>query len=795
MKNHVAVCIILIQLLAAQAIMAVPEYVVVGTSPGRLEKMALDELQFFWEKMQGRPLTVISESQADGKAAIYLGDTALGYNVTGTSPTDYGKEEWEIKSVGDNLVITGGRPAGTLYGVYAFLERLGVRFYTMFYTKIPGKCMELPHFSERKAPAFAGRLIATRFARELIECDAPQETRDAFAKWNLRMRCNGQELHLLPSIYLGDLNNITTVPQFHTLCVYVPIEMFDTHPEYFSMNDAGQRFKPYNSETGGGICMSNPQVVHLVVSNLEKTIAHDRSRLPREEWPAYYDISVLDSCQYICHCPPCKAISQEEGSETGLMIRFMNQVSARVADNYPEIKLRMMVYGPTAKPVFKTRPADNILFQVTDLYSGSDPYKPLNHPLNKEKKEYLEEWNRSVKHLMVWDYGNIGQCYVPPRVETTFDGMVADIRYFQSMKIEAYFMEWERAHLAPQTFIDLGHYLCYQLMLDPTLDAEAEASDYIRDYYGPAAHVVENYFSLIRRGIREDPRRQSTLSASTWSFMTPQFGYEMYRDFREAASTLPHGSIYRTHVEQEMIALLWEVLDKRFAYENEFASHGISMDTLVDECRQYMGEYIRRYPARSTQWLDAMRRESFDRMASPLRVPEQFNGIPEKDLRILVAALDGAPDPATGACIQKDPDSATGEALCSCSPDPTRHGVVKIMPGPGRFITTRFVVENLNAPGQLNSILTNIPKDEQYHWYKMPGKLSLTPQAYFWGQGWSINVPLGKLYMMTADPIADNTWDFYFRLKFTGPAYVPDSSKPNAIWLDLLVLTRPNALK
>ena len=212
MKYHVAVCIILIQLLAVQAIMAVPEYVVVGTSPGRLEKMALDELQFFWEKMQGRPLTVISESQADGKAAIYLGDTALGYNVTGTSPTDYGKEEWEIKSVGDNLVITGGRPAGTLYGVYAFLERLGVRFYTMFYTKIPGKCVELPHFSERKAPAFAGRLIATRFARELIECDAPQETRDAFAKWNLRMRCNGQELHLLPSIYLGDLNNITTVP-------------------------------------------------------------------------------------------------------------------------------------------------------------------------------------------------------------------------------------------------------------------------------------------------------------------------------------------------------------------------------------------------------------------------------------------------------------------------------------------------------------------------------------------------------------------------------------------------------
>lgn len=155
MKNHVAVCIILIQLLAAQAIMAVPEYVVVGTSPGRLDKMALDELQFFWEKMQGRPLTVISESQADGKAAIYLGDTSLGYNVTGTSPTDYGKEEWEIKSVGDNLVITGGRPVRFMECM-RFLKDLAFASIPCSTPKYLANALNSPFFPKEKRPRLQG---------------------------------------------------------------------------------------------------------------------------------------------------------------------------------------------------------------------------------------------------------------------------------------------------------------------------------------------------------------------------------------------------------------------------------------------------------------------------------------------------------------------------------------------------------------------------------------------------------------------------------------------------------------
>ena len=33
-----------------------------------------------------------------------------------------GEEEWVIRTVGDDLILTGGRPRGTMYAVYEFLE-------------------------------------------------------------------------------------------------------------------------------------------------------------------------------------------------------------------------------------------------------------------------------------------------------------------------------------------------------------------------------------------------------------------------------------------------------------------------------------------------------------------------------------------------------------------------------------------------------------------------------------------------------------------------------------------------
>ena len=106
---------------------AVPEFLVTGEKPIRLETMAEKELCLFYQKIYGKELKKITEKEADGKSVIFLGNTAFA-RKNGVDPDAAGKEEWILKTVGDDLIISGGRPAGTLYGVYELLERLELFF-------------------------------------------------------------------------------------------------------------------------------------------------------------------------------------------------------------------------------------------------------------------------------------------------------------------------------------------------------------------------------------------------------------------------------------------------------------------------------------------------------------------------------------------------------------------------------------------------------------------------------------------------------------------------------------------
>jgi len=87
--------------------------------------------------------------------------------------------------------------------------------------------------------------------------------------------------------------------------------------------------------------------------------------------------------------------------------------------------------------------------------------------------------------------------------------------------------------------------------------------------------------------------------------------------------------------------------------------------------------------------------------------------------------------------------------------------------------------------------LRQVPPDEKYHWYRMPGKLELKGISYFWGHAWAVQASTAHLYQLTDGNPLDNTWDeVWFSAKFTGPAYVKGSKKENAIFVDMAVLVR-----
>ena len=767
----------------------VPRHVVVGKSSSRLERMALEELSLFWEKIYDVKLTVVEEENVGDKPALYLGMTDFAEKC-GIRHSELGKEEWILKTHGDSVAVTGGRPAGTLYAVYALLEKLGVRFLTWdetVYPKTPPT--SLPQLDERSKPAFDGRLIACRTPRELHLSQASPEVMEAFRKWLLRIRANGQEYIFFDVHYNGDMFRVTQRPQFHTQMCYLPAKKyFEAHPEYFSMNESGKRFAPQTYESGGGLCLSNPEVKALVLRSLQEKIDADRQKLPSDEHPVLYDFSVLDSISFLCCCPDCIKIRNEEGSDTGLLFRFVNELADSIRGDHPEIMLRTMAYGPVSKPVFKTRPANNLIVQLTDSLSTRDCFRPLSHQLNSERLAYFETWRKAVGSLWIWLYGDYSFNSRIPRVEVMIDSIAPDLRYLRTISAKTIFYEWERDYMAPQNFIDLQYYVAYRLMLNPDDDPDALAAEFINGYYGSAAPVVHRNIKEIREGVKAHPSVQSPNYAGTWAFFTPEFALRFYKDLKAASDSLPADSKYRRRIDFERITPIWEVLDKRFAYGKTFQNAGISLDSLADECRSLVNLYVHRFPAKKTA-MDA------DKMEKRLRKtlysvppPERFKNVPPENIRILQAGLDGITAPQLNTTIASDPDAPCGKVLRSANKDDAFHGVAKVMPGKHKFVTTRFVFENFKGGGRTELTIKEIPQDEKYHWYDMPSAVTLTGQSYFWGHGWAINVPTTSVFCMTGTPREDNTYKCSFRAKFTGPAYVKDSSQQNAISIDQVIL-------
>lgn len=105
------------------------DYVIAQSArPTEAETTAAKELADFIRRSTGTALPIVAETGFKGGKAIYVGQTKFA-GKQGIDFVKLAQEEWTIRGAGANLVICGGRPRGTLYGVYAFLERfVGVRF-------------------------------------------------------------------------------------------------------------------------------------------------------------------------------------------------------------------------------------------------------------------------------------------------------------------------------------------------------------------------------------------------------------------------------------------------------------------------------------------------------------------------------------------------------------------------------------------------------------------------------------------------------------------------------------------
>lgn len=787
--------------------------VVAAEQPTPAEQMAAQELVAYLEKITGAVFAVVRESEFRGAGpAIYVGHTVFAREA-GVDLAKLGQEEWVIRTLGDSLLLTGGRPRGTLYAVYEFLQKpLGCYWLARDAEVVPRQTsLSIPQLNVRSQPAFAIRAISQGYyySKDL--------NRDNFIRYNdfrLRNRSNYQ---LGAGPERGGI--VVIPPNSHSFYHYVkPSLYYQEHPEYFQDDGTGRRApglaalfarkataEEIDRYGGEGLCLSHPEVYAITMRSLREFIARDRARADEADRPYIYDFSQMDDLSQLCRCPECKALYEAEGSDSGPVLKFVNKMAEEIRQDYPDVMIRTFAYVSSEQPARTIKAADNVLVQYCDLYTKSDPYRALTHPVNRERLELLQRWGAGAKHLMVWDYWNF--CIpvsaptaappdmVPPSV------IHADLNTFHDNNVMGLYAEAEGG-VNVQNFLDLSYFVGYQLLVNPRQPYEPLVDLFMRGYYGPAAGPMDAFRKHLEAALAGEPGSMDySQQAAGRQYPTAAFYAQALELLNEAERLCPAGSPERERVWREKVPVYNGLLN---LWDKVATTAGGPMPfdkaALITEYEALRAALITS-PANIRS--DERRQEALALLADEialltvdLPVPEQFRAIPRERLRNVIYPNFGL----WRSRLVQDDQTPARKAVVYFVEDPQTCTLPLTTGLYDDFMGLRKLPDGQPDFGPILKI-ESAPADEQYHWYRI-GRYSIGKSTGVYGSSmfvhhpWAMRVNLHGFHTL-ADGIErgskddPNLYDVHLSLKITGPAYVPGSTKPNAIWVDRVILVRP----
>jgi hypothetical protein len=339
---------------------AEPKIVTVADPP-QAERTAAWELAAYLEKATGAKFTVVAEDAASGPGPfIHVGPTKLVFRAL--APADLEPEQWIIRTVNDDLLLAGGRPRGTLYAVYHFLEDVvGVHWWNPWEESVPRKpTLSIESLTLQGRPAFRYRDIYMLYGHD-------------GGRFAARNRLNRQGDEGIAPEY-GGSRNYGPPYHVHTFYTYVPPDKhFKQHPEWFSLL-GGKRVTEQ-----GQLCLTNQSLREFFLQKLRAYIYDSREAARRVGTPPPEVFSASQNdWAGPCQCDACQAIARSEESEAGPIIDFVNYLADAVREQYPDVMIDTLAYWYSDKPPKTIRPRDNVIIRLCD--TGSNFINPSLSP-------------------------------------------------------------------------------------------------------------------------------------------------------------------------------------------------------------------------------------------------------------------------------------------------------------------------------------------------------------------------------------------------------------------------------
>jgi hypothetical protein len=430
--------------------------------------------------------------RATGAIVPYFSDIArcprrtpeihIGANVRGekTDVSALADDGFIIRTRGEDIVIAGKTPRGTVYGVYAFLEKyIGFKCFTKdveTYDRIETLVVEDVDIFEN--PAFEYREVYFRSAFDVDFC--------------VKNGLNSNIAHI-PREKGGKMKFFNFHHSFNEL---VPVETyFDEHPEYFSMVD-GERVRERTQ-----LCLTNEDVFRIARRTLRKWIAEN----PHCK---VFSVSQNDWHHY-CTCPECRKLDEKYGTPAASVITFVNRLADDIREDYPDVLLHTFAYQYTKKAPEGLVARDNVIVRLCNIECSWDMPMEEQARVRPDSEaasfvENISRWGELCKHLYIWDYACNYRNYLLPF--PNYRSLAKNMRTYHKNHIVGVLQEGNFAYGETTALADLESYLAARLLWDPYRDENAIIDEFIKGVYGEECYpFIRRYVDMLCDSVQGKP--------------------------------------------------------------------------------------------------------------------------------------------------------------------------------------------------------------------------------------------------------------------------------------------------
>ena len=526
--------------------------IVTGAEPSSTAVEAAALLQTYIERISGARLPLRIEDEAVSGARIYVGKSEavaqLGIEVPSGHTRWMDEEGFVIRTFQDAIVIAGNEDwnyRGTVFGVNAFLEDLGCRWF------FPGEYGEV-------VPSLPTIQVADIDRRERPSFRIRQVSFGPDARWRDRNNYNDLRFHLS-----SDGTIINLVP---------PDTYFESHPEYFATDREG-------NPSDRMLCLSHPEVFRIGVETI-------KDYLRRHPESYTYGFAPPDG-HPMCYCPECtQRLTGFHGKGYGdpslsdVWFSFADSVARAVYEEFPDRWIITNGYANRVRPPEMIRElSPNLGIQSTLIASCS--FHRIGDPTcwqSRLHEALFDRWTADGRRpVVIYDYD-------PGKA---LDGLPApllhairhDLPYAHRRGAWGYWTDGDNA----ATVTHLNYYIRAKLMWNIHADVDALVRDYCVEFYGPAAEAVEQYIWTLEGTVETTRIHETWGRLILWrEILTPPVMARL-DGLLDAAEAAARGSDHQLHV--------WVL---RKAHEHMAAY--LEMDSAAVD-----GEF-----ARAISWVDRM---------------------------------------------------------------------------------------------------------------------------------------------------------------------------------------------